>query len=497
MTDFSILSSRIRENQAKTLRLVLTPELSAEAVHEWTRALEVNQSLTSVQVVCRGLFSLQTKGQFSKSLFKTLLGLPRLQHFQLRGDVDREECILPVSLFADLPIASNELKSVTLSRLVLRGQGPRDFQNLSEWIIKAQSSLQAFRMISVGLQDDTTEGEREVTTAALTPLLAALASFPRLLNLEISGTCTPLGVLEDSPSALFQSKSLRRLSISDFIFSSDALSSVFSDLKNDNQCLEELAISGDLTATVAPQLRRLLETNQTLTALALRLDNLSDEQCNRELIHAIGRSHLKVVSLCSFYGGPLSSASRMAFCQMLRNNVKLEYLYVPCPYSDTAFWDRVKLYLGLNCLGRKHLLKGTKQQCPEEQEEKKDDCATSAPSLAEDRRSLVRSEIDRAFQIIPADLGPRIMKRAPSAPDAVSSFFTPTKKCPSMNDTFTLRSFVKMPSRSSSCKRHGQRVHKARMSTKHKLRSSLSDLIAVVPHEGLSSMFITRPACSS
>jgi hypothetical protein len=258
---------------------------------------------------------------------------------------------------------------------------------------------------------------------------------------------------------------------------------------------------------------------------------LRDEKCNCELIQAIERSHLKVLSLCSFCGGPLSSANRMAFCQMLRNNGRLEYLYVPCPYNDTAFWDRVRFYVGLNCSGRKHLLQDSKKQCSEEQEEKKDDAATTTaaapPPFAEDRGNLVRSEIDRCFKIISADISSTIMMKGPLSDldDNVgsSSYLccSTKKKYPIGNGTFQ-RPFSssfsvkngtvvtpsqqqqqqQQPSSSSSKRRHEERVHKARRDRKHKLggfllHPLLADRHTVIPHEGLASMFITRPASSS
>ncbi|CAB9520477.1 expressed unknown protein [Seminavis robusta] len=495
MKNLSTLSPRLRENQAKSIRVVLTPQLSKEVIEEWIGALEVNESLTNVQVVGCGNFA---SHKHWKSLLLALLSLPRLQHFQLRGPshlqgAEEDVCIVPVSLFADLPLRSQELQSLSLAHLVLEAQGPRDFQAMSHWLLKAQKALQSFQLIGVGLEqqqlqeDDIMEDESaaaqeddSLTTSALEPLLTTLESFPRLGNLEISGTVTPLGVVEQLPTGLFQSKSLQRLSISDFILSPTALSSLFTSTTS----IPELAISGDLTQQVAPRLSRFFQNNhQTLDAIALRLDSLQDEIVNQEVIRAIGSSSLKVVSLCSFYGGALSMTSRKAVADMLRKNCNLEYLYVPCPNTDTVFWEQVQLYLGLNAAGRKQIL--SHDDGPLKTGEKQ---ATTC--RAEQRLELVRSEIHNVFEFLKTTTGPgNISSEAKSVP---------SKKLPAVTRV-TLQSTLKTSSlkfmAASSCtsgkKRHEHLVHKARTAKKRKHQSYVAHS-AVVPTKGLSSMFITR-----
>lgn len=441
--DLSLLSPRLRQNQDTSLRVVLTHKISSSALTEWIAALQVNESVKHVEVLCSGGFLQKaTAGQW-RSLLGTLLGLPNLQSFQLRGCSTASSCYnqgIPMEAFSAL--RSRHLTVFSLSQLVLCG-GSRDLQRFTnQW--KAQKALRSFQLISIGL--DGSEHEDVTTSTLLGPLFNVLADLPKLENLEVSGTFTPLGVLEQAPQRLFQSKSLKRLSISDVIFPAAALSSTWQDLSK-NFTLKELAISGDLTREVAPKLTRLLEHNKTLEAISLRVDNFNDEVCNQELVKAIGGSHLQAVSLCNFFGGSLSVSTRNAFAKMLKMNCSLEYLYVPCPYTDRSFWHQVRLYLGLNVAGRKRAMK-TKQRVGQEEEEKKEDASEQS------RRAFYWMANKTASSAAP--LSP---KRTSSKP------------------TISLAQQAAPPG-----KRHQQMIHEARLDKKRRLQ--------VIPTKGLSSMFI-------
>ena len=356
--NLTLLPARLEQNMDKTLRLALVPGIPASLIRDITRGLKLNVSVRNVRLtICCGSFLSPTQYQQLQDFMETVLCLPNIQTLQIRGTRTRRGgiTVLPISCLSSTTVRPNKLNSISLCGLLLRG-GPKEFQGFSAWLLQLKTSLQDVQLLGIGLSG-------QQTTSVLTPILQVAADLPLLTNLEISDTFTPMGVLEEDqvPLCLFQSSKtrrhcLRRLSISDFLLSDQALTSVFAVLQQ-NTHLEEVALSGDLTWTQAPQLTRLLESNKTLTAMALRLENLKDERVNQELVRALGKArHLQVLSLCSFCESEVGPSIRLALTEMLKNNTSLEYLYVPCPYTDTDFWDQARLYLGLNAAGRKELV---------------------------------------------------------------------------------------------------------------------------------------------
>ena len=356
--NLTLLPDRLEQNMDKTLRLALVPGIPASLFRDISRGLKLNVSVQNVRLtICCGSFLSPTQYQQLQAFIEAILRLPNIQTLHIRGTRTRRGgiTVLPISCLSSITVRSKKLSSLSLCGLLLRGDS-KDFQGFSAWLLKLKSSLQDVRLLGIGLSG-------QHTTSVLTPILRVAADLPLLENLEISDTFTPMGVLEEDqvPLCLFQSSKtrkncLRRLSISDFLLSDQALASVFAVLQQ-NTYLEEVALSGDLTWTQAPHFTTLLESNKTLTAMALRLENLKDERVNQELVQALSKArHLRVLSLCSFCESELSPIIRLALTNMLRNNFSLEYLYVPCPYSDTVFWDQVRMYLGLNAAGRKDLV---------------------------------------------------------------------------------------------------------------------------------------------
>lgn len=350
------LPGRLQQNLDKTLRLALVPGIPTSLMENVIQGLNSNVSIQDVCLtICCGAFATSAQQIQLHAFMDAVLRLPHLQCLVVRGTRTTRGGIasLPITCISNTTVRSKKFTSMSLRGLLITG-GSRDFENLAVWLFTLRNCLQELKLLGVGLSD-------RQTTSALTPLLQAAANLPLLKNLEISDTFTTLGALQDDklPLHLFRSSKtggLERLSISDFLLTDQALASVFSMLRVNTQ-LREVALSGDLPFDLAPQFTRLLETNKTLTAIALRLDSLEDDRVNRELVKALGKSSsLEVVSLCSFCGSSLSAAFRQALATMLETNTFLEYLHVPAPYSDHGFWDHVRLYLGLNAAGRKDLV---------------------------------------------------------------------------------------------------------------------------------------------
>jgi len=426
--DLTQLSLQIRENKDKSLRLILVPGIPTSAWEDLIESLEQNTCLMDIKVQLCGPFIRDTLADdlhfnLWESLMEALLRLPRLRSFALIGSSSannsyQQECdVLPLSSLSQVQVRSRTFTSFRLSRLLLASEDMKDF---SKWI-RRQTRLQDVRVLACGLYD--LSKMNTATTLAFTPLLQATAMLPLLSHLEIGETFTPLAVLDADqvPLPLFQfHPSLSKLSISDFIFTDKAMAQVLDTLSAHGSDLEELALSGNMTAKVAPKLTRLLASSgSSLTAMSLRLDHLEDEEVNQELVCALSKAQkLKVFSLSSFFGSDLSQSVLEAICEMLKTqNDSLEYLYVPS--SDSSFWDQVRLYLGLNAAGRKNL--GMLQEETKTSKKNRDQWIEAL--------FRVRSDMSASFYLLSAN--PNLLSNSPSQDEDEKVVDTPTPTiCP-------------------------------------------------------------------
>lgn len=217
--------------------------------------------------------------------------------------------------------------------------------------------ISGVRFISGGNGIDDGIGRREEGDGEdiRTQLAQTLARFPRLRVIAVSGTdSTELLSLLHAPSVqlLFTSTTIQKVILFSLIFSDDDTAFVLQALA-DNTSVREASLGLTCGPRGGPALAQLLQHNNTLEKLWVRVPSLVEEANNHLVAEALRTANPQLLEFGLYGEKYLSCRSVDCFVEALReDNTALQELELQSSEES----EELQFFLSLNRIGRHTLL---------------------------------------------------------------------------------------------------------------------------------------------
>lgn len=244
----------------------------------------------------------------------------------------------------------SEITAMNWSSIRFYGRS-RDYE---EFLNKIQAQcgpcLQEFRLSAVHFRTVAVQFPSDFGSR----LLQVVSRFPQLRLVFVNGNSASDIVRVPPTQALFSSRSLQKVVLFSFVFNDLDTQSILQALQV-NTSIREASLGLTCATLGGPALVRMLQHNNTLENLWVRMDSLEDDGCNHTIAQALRTS--SALHELGLYGeGVVSPTSQSYFVDALRvENTSLQELDL----HGADECEELNDLLFLNQLGRRELLQSS------------------------------------------------------------------------------------------------------------------------------------------